>query len=173
MKPWRLLSQRPGPSGYLTVVTNRYEMPDGVEADWDVVTGADPVAILALTRDREIVLARQYRPGPDQVLDELPGGVIDAGESPAEAAARELREETGYVGRIETIGSMWLAAKATQRHWAALAVDCERQGGPSFGDGEYCETRLVSLTEFREHLRSGQLTDVDIGYRCLDHAGLL
>ena len=44
---------------------------------------------------------------------------------------------------------------------------------PDPGPDEFCETVLVSLDEFRRHLRTGQLTDVDLGYLALDHLGLL
>jgi len=92
---WELIAQRSGPAGYLTLHTNTYRQPDGSVADWDILAESDTVAILALTRDGRVVLARQYRPGPNRILDELPGGGIDPEESLITAAARELLEETG------------------------------------------------------------------------------
>ena len=56
----------------------------------------DWVNVIALTPAREVVLIRQFRVGTREVCLEIPGGMVDGDEEPAEAAARELREETGY-----------------------------------------------------------------------------
>ena len=173
MEPWQLVRQRHGPSGYVKVVTANYLLPDGRTAEWDLLAGGDSVAVVAITPDHQVVLARQYRPGPGRVLDELPGGGVERAETPAEAGSRELMEETGYVGKVEVVGSTWLAGNAMRRRWAVLATDCEQLSTPAPDDGELCETILMSVHDFRTHLRSGQLTDVDIGYMCLDHRGLL
>lgn len=173
MEPWTLVRQRPGPSGYVKVVTCNYVLPDGRRAEWDLLAEGDSVAILAITSTTDVVLVRQYRPGPGRILDELPGGGVEEGEAAAEAARRELLEETGYAGRIQIVGATWAAGHSMRRRWAALVTDCRRHGPPASDDGELCEAVVMSMPKFRAHLRSGQLTNADIGYMCLDHAGFL
>jgi ADP-ribose pyrophosphatase len=171
--PWRLLGERPGGAGYLPLSTRRYLLPDGSEADWDVFGRPRSVGVLALTPDNDVVLARQFRPGPGTVLDELPGGFVEEGEDVTDAAARELLEETGYAGEVEVAGTTWLAASARTRRFAAVATGVRRVAPPRPEPGEFCEVVVVNMQRFRAHLRSGQLTDVDIGYLALDHLGLL
>ena len=170
---WTLAGQRPGPSGWINVQTNVYHLPDGSDAEWDLIVGRDGVGIVAVTTDSRIVLARQYRPGPDAVLGELPGGYIEPGETPAAAARRELEEETGYRGDITIVGQTWLRAIETRRHWAAVAVNCVLSSTPQTEPSEFCQTITLTLPEFRDHLRSGQLTDLGLAYMGLDHLGLL
>lgn len=68
------------------------------ERDFIVVDPPDWVNVIALTPDDRIVLVRQFRFGIDTFSLEIPGGVMEAGEEPAIAGVRELREETGYTG---------------------------------------------------------------------------
>lgn len=65
----------------------------------------DGVGIVAILKDKaggnpEIVLQKQYRPPVDKIVIEVPAGLVDAGETAEEAAVRELREETGFVGTV-------------------------------------------------------------------------
>jgi ADP-ribose pyrophosphatase len=176
VRPWQLVSETAsrGPSGYMRLLTRRYVTPDGREGDWDLLATAEAtVAIVALTGGDEVVLARQFRPGPGEILDELPGGMVDPGEDVAHAAARELREETGYVGEIELVGATWLSAYAITRRHVAVARGCTRVAEPELGHNEFAETVLVDFAGFRTLLRSGALTDADLGYRALDHLALL
>lgn len=71
----------------------------GTERDFYVVHSPDWVNVIALTQDRQLVLVRQFRFGVDDLSVEIPGGVMDPGEEPIAAGLRELREETGYVGK--------------------------------------------------------------------------
>ena len=172
--PWELLEEHPGSAGYVKVTNRKYRLPDGTEAVWDIFGGCDrSVAVLALTDDGEVVLARQYRPGPGLVLDELPGGGVHEGEDVLDAAARELLEETGYAGEVELAGSSWLASAARTQRYIAVVRHARRVGVPRTDPGEFCQVVRMDLERFRAHLRSGQLTDVDLGYLALDHLGLL
>jgi len=97
----------------------RFE-PTGVERDFVVIDSSSWVNVVPLTDDGRIVLIRQYRHGIQSVTLEIPGGVIDRGERPEEAAVRELREETGYTARrIRFLGRV-LPNPAIQNNWCYL-----------------------------------------------------
>jgi len=75
----------------------RYESPRNAHVtDAVVLQAPDWVNIIALTATAACVMIRQFRFGSAQVVLEIPGGMVDPGESPLDAAMRELAEETGY-----------------------------------------------------------------------------
>ncbi|MFC7620127.1 NUDIX hydrolase [Microlunatus sp. GCM10028923] len=173
MEPWTKLCSRPGSAGFVRIRADRYRLADGTECEWDILDGPDSVAVLALTEDSQVVLARQFRPGPGVVLDELPGGGVEPGEDPAVAAARELLEETGYAGEVEVIGSSWLAGNVARHCWTAVATRCRRVADQQLDGEEQITVVLRDLPAFHDQLRVGSLTDAGAGYRALDHLGLL
>lgn len=69
---------------------------NGLLHDFYGIECADWVNVIPFTPEGDVVLVRQYRHGADRVTLEVPGGIVDPGEAPAAAAARELLEETGY-----------------------------------------------------------------------------
>jgi ADP-ribose pyrophosphatase len=151
----------------------RYASPDG-EVTFDVVLDGPGTAVLAFTDDGHVVLTRQFRPGAERVVWDLPGGFIDDGETPAEAAARELREETGYeAAEVDVVAAMFPSAYSTEQRHAVVARGCRRTARPDTDEEERVEVRLVSVDELRRIARAGDLTAVDAAYLALDHAGLL
>ena len=80
----------------------------GKAHDYYVIHLADAVHVVALTPDEEVLLVRQFRAGSKRDSLEIPGGLIDPGEDPCAAGARELLEETGYAGDpAELLSTLW------------------------------------------------------------------
>ena len=100
IKKWKTLSseyliRRP----WLTARRDEVELPNGVHnPEYYVLEYPDWVNVIALTKEGKFVLVRQYRHGLDDVFTELCAGVMEKGETPEQAARRELLEETGYTG---------------------------------------------------------------------------
>ncbi len=79
------------------------------EAPYYSLRLSDYASVVAFTEEERILIVRQYRPAVEQYTLELPSGIIDPGEAPAETAQRELLEETGYLaGVTEVIGSLFV-----------------------------------------------------------------
>ena len=100
IKEWKMLEseylvRRP----WLTARRDRLELPDGrIIPEYYVLEYPDWVNVIAITKDGQFVMERQYRHAARKISLELPCGVMEEGETPLEAAQRELLEETGFGG---------------------------------------------------------------------------
>jgi ADP-ribose pyrophosphatase len=134
-----------------------YRGSDGVERRWESAErlgGRQAVLVIAeLHPSRRLVLIRQFRPPAQAFVWEFPAGIIDAGENPAQAAARELLEETGYRGTIDQIlpaafSTPGLSSESV--HTVRMTIDetlPENQRPVAAPDeGESIEVRLVART---------------------------
>jgi len=91
-------------TGWPPITQDTVEFHDGSQKKWIAVHFGEGVAVLALTRERKLILTTQHLLGALEPVYVLPGGVVHQGESLEAAAKRELLEETGYVAeRLEPL----------------------------------------------------------------------
>lgn len=119
----------------------------------------DWVNVIAVTTDDRVVLIRQWRHGAEGPILEIPGGMVDAGEEPEDAAARELAEETGYrAARWVALGSVNPnPALFGNRLHTFLAEDCEPAGEAHFDPHEETIVELVPRDAVPELVRAGRI----------------
>ena len=131
----------------------------GHTAPYMVLENPDWVNIVPLTDAGDIVLVRQWRHGTRALELEIPAGLVDPGEDTIDAAARELREETGFVARhLEVLGKVAPnAAFQSNLCHTVLATGCQPLAEQDFDDGEDLEVVLASVLELPGLLHAGQL----------------
>lgn len=173
VKMWQKIKEVPYQLAYRKVVKRTFRLPDGIFHDYDIILNRPVAAAVALTSDHQVIVCRQFRPGPEKVLLELPAGVVDEGETPAQTMGRELLEETGYTGELDYVGPQYRDAYATIVLHTFVAKNCQKIAEPKNETDEFIEVVLLSVPEFRAHIRTGQLTDVGPAYTALDYLNLL
>jgi len=105
-------------------------MDDGRVVQRDLIRYPGAAVVLPVLDDGAIVLIRNYRFAVHERLYELPAGILDAGEGPADCASRELKEETGYAaGRIEKLGAFFAGPGTTDEKMHAYLAR-ELTAGP-------------------------------------------
>jgi len=147
-------------SPWRAVIRDRLRV-DGRETDYTYLAVPRAVFVAAVTDDNELLLVRQYRhPVRDWTL-EVPAGSIGEGESSRDAAARELREETGSVARewqhLSTFYSS--SAHTSLRSDAWLARGVEIVGEPIEEDWEDVTLVRMPLAEALSRARTGGFTE--------------
>jgi ADP-ribose pyrophosphatase len=105
----KILSRQSVFSGrVLDVAVERHRMPDGRQADFEIIRHPGGAAVLPVLPDGRVLLIRQFRPAFGEMIYEIPAGRLEHGESPGDCAARELIEEVGYAaGQLLSLGGFW------------------------------------------------------------------
>ena len=133
---------------------------DGREHDFFCIEAPDWINVIPLTRRGEVVMIEQYRHGANEVTLEIPGGMVDEGESPGEAAARELLEETGYEAADVFMLGRTRPNPALQNNWlySFLARGSIFQSAPVFEATEHTAVRLVMLADVPALIADGTIS---------------
>ncbi|MDQ3800063.1 MAG: NUDIX hydrolase [Acidobacteriota bacterium] len=133
---------------------------DKLEHSFFVIENPDWVNVIALDALNQVVLIEQFRYGTEEIVLEIPGGIIDAGEAPETAARRELLEETGYASDEFIYLGKSRPNPAIQNNWIYhfAALNCRKIQETAFDEHESVVAQLVSLDEIPRLIESEQIT---------------
>lgn len=160
-RQWKVLSseyiiRRP----WLTARKDVLQLPDGrVNPEFYVLEYPAWVNVIAITADGRFVMVRQYRHGLGAMSTELCAGVVEPGETPEEAARRELAEETGYSGGRWTLQAVISGNPSTTNNltYCFLAEGVELTGIQHLDATEMISVLTLSREELMELMMSDEM----------------
>lgn len=160
---------------YHSQVEKEFILPDGRPKT--AYTGHhNPFVIgMGLTPDNQIILVREFRPGPEKIMMDMPTGSIDPGEDPADAMVRELREETGYQGDSAILVNVThVAPYSNQLRHTFLLRNCIKVGDQELDHDEFIQVVTMPLNVFvMDYVIPGKTTNAAAVMYCLDVLGLV
>ena len=136
-------------------------LPNGKLQEYHVFEIADATCVVPVLADGSVVMIGQYRYPHGKTHWEIPAGRIGDDESPADAARRELLEETGYrAGRMVELPGFY-PTNGISAHYAHAfyALDCEKVAEPKLDDSEVLTVRVFSRAEVEALLDAGKVAD--------------
>ena len=163
---WRELSRRPIAScSIFDLFAAERVAADGRTGEFWILAARDWVnvvpVVLADDGERSFLMVRQYRHGAERITTEFPAGLVETGEAPAAAAARELLEETGHrAGRLTLISDLHPnPAFMTNRCFTFLAEDLEPAGPQALDELEALDVVALTVSEVQGRAGQGELVN--------------
>lgn len=151
--------------GFLKLDSLKIKLPNGKEINREVLKKPDVVAIVAITKEGEVYLAKQPRAGINNLSSiEIPAGIIEDDENPEIAAERELLEETGCKapnGLISLGKYTGDPACCTTVTYLFLALNAEKVAELDLDDDEYLEAFAKPISEVYDMIENGEIMDAN------------
>ena len=132
---------------------------DKVHPVW-VMDAPNWINIIPITAEKKVVLIKQYRFGNQEITLEIPGGMIDKGENPKEAAIRELKEETGFkANKIEKLFQTFLSPGYSNELLTIFLASDLKKGEQSLDLDEFIEVKTFNFDEILNMIKNNEITD--------------
>lgn len=139
---------------------DKAELENGRVVTRECVDHNGGVSIAALTEKNELYFVRQFRYPYREVVLELPAGKLEKGEDPFDAGKRELREETGVIGRnYVDLGRLYPSPGYTNEIIYLYACRTESHGENDLDEGEFLEAEKIPLEQAVKMVMSGEIVD--------------
>ena len=147
-------------SGKISIRLDKYHLGDKI-IDKEIVEHPDSVGIIALDNNENIILVEQFRIATRNSLIEIPAGKIEKGETPEEAALREMDEEIGYAGKLTSLFQCYLApGYVTEKMHFFLASNLKMSKKRLTQDeDEEIKIKRIKLSSALEKCISGKIID--------------
>ncbi len=156
---WQIISAREIVSKDLfSLVEKRcYHPVKKIDHRFYSINSSDWINVIPVTADGKIIMLRQHRLGTDEITIETPGGVIETDESPATAAMRELKEETGYEAETIQLLSMLSSNPSIMNNhiYFYLASGCRKTCFQNLDQSEDIEVEIFSQEEILKMIKDG------------------
>lgn len=135
-------------------------LPDNRTTTYDLVDHNDSITVVPFDQDGNVWFVRQYRLGPDEILLELPAGVLEDGEPPEEGASREIREEIGQAaGKLTPLGDFYLAPGYASEHMFVYLATNLSHAPLDADDDEFIQLEAIPAAKALQMAREGQFKD--------------
>jgi len=163
LKPWPVIHSRSGPSYRIfSLRIDTVRAPrSGKKHDFYIIDSPDWVNIIPLTENNQVVMVNQFRHGTKEITLEIPGGMVEKGDTPKDAAVRELLEETGY--KAEKLSLLGMVhpnpAIFNNRCFTYLARNTQKVNAGKPDETEDIEVSLCPLNKIPRLLMDGTITN--------------
>ena len=151
----------------ITLQVDEVELPNGKTSNREIVKHPGAVAVIAVTKDKKIVLVEQFRKALERSIIEIPAGKIEIGEAPEKTALRELEEETGYTSEnlqyIQSFATSPGFADEIIHLYFAENIEKLEQSVGLYG-GCFLELLHVTISEMEEMVKKQQIYDAKTAF---------
>ncbi|WP_129597072.1 NUDIX domain-containing protein [Anaerophilus nitritogenes] len=136
------------------------QLPEKKLGTREIVEHPGASCIVPITKDKKIIMVKQFRKPIEDILIEIPAGKLDKGEDPYDCAIRELKEETGYIAQnVEYLFQFYTSAGFSDEVIYLYVAKDLTLGDANPDEGEYIEIEEYSIEDLLEMIYNGKIKD--------------
>lgn len=165
MNKWKSIASRIVFSNkWIKLEEVEFILPNGkMRCKYYFVRGNPVAAVLGITKDKKVILVKQYRPSIGKFTIDLPGGGIEKGETASEAAKREFLEETGYqLKNFQELTSFYYDSGKSDQSSTIFAGDAEYVGTSKNNKTERIQILKMPIKQLMEKIHSGEIMETTV-----------